>query len=86
MLIVVYGSGEMPQMLSLCSHVIVDDHLHVEAVVSLLSQSLLLALISCGLYLSDYLLLDELDAFPGPYDLLYCFVMLFHVGVDGCLI
>ena len=73
-------------MLLLCPHVVKDNHLHIEAVVSLLYQSLLILFIGGSLYLLDQLLLNGLDVRLGLEDDVYGLPMFLHFTVNGCLV
>lgn len=84
--VVVYCLRLQADVLLLSPHVVKDDHLHVEAVVSFLYQPLLVLLIDSGLDLLDQLLLDSLDMGFGLEDDVYGLAMLLHFAVDGCLV
>lgn len=73
-------------MLLLCAHVVKDYHLHVEAVVSLLYQPLLVLLIDRSLNLLDQFLLDSLDMRLGLEDDVYGLAMLLHLAVNSRLV
>lgn len=86
LLVVVYRLGLEADVFLLGPHVVQDDHLHVEAVVSLLYQPLLVLLVDRGLNLLDQLLLDGLDVGFGLEDDVYGLAMLLHFAVYGSFV
>lgn len=73
-------------MLLLCTHVVKNDHFHVQTVVSLLYQPLLVLLIDRCLNLLDQFLFNGLDMGLSLEDDIYGLAMLLHLAVNSRLV
>lgn len=86
MFVVVYGLRLKSDVLLLCTHVVKNDHLHVQAVVSLLYQPLFVLLIDRSLNLLDQFLFNGLDMGLSLEDDIYGLPMLLHLAVNRRLV